>query len=201
MLTISGLKNFYYLTDFHDMLCKAPRISEIIRTRYHRDPLNGDVYIFMYKFLYQQLLDKDQMNELILSELRAIKSSQGGARTESLHAHSVSRAHADKLLAEIYNCTFKPAFTIEQIVEPMKKATGLQRTIVKVSGSLLMTVASIVVPLGGKTLGICPARVKKFMISTNICGKKLADSGYKFHYTFEEAIKDWYRDNDNKYLR
>ena len=24
---------------------------------------------------------------------------------------------------------------------------------------------------------------------------------YKFHYTFEEAIKDWYRDNDNKYLR
>ena len=31
--------------------------------------------------------------------------------------------------------------------------------------------------------------MKKLMISTNICGKKLADSGYKFHYTFEEAIK------------
>ena len=102
---------------------------------------------------------------------------------------------------ELYNCTFEPAFTIEQIVETMKKATGLQRTIVKVPGSLLMTVASIVGPLGGKALGICPARVKKLMISTNICGKKLADSGYKFHYTFEEAIKDWYRDNDNKYLR
>ena len=102
---------------------------------------------------------------------------------------------------ELYNCTFEPAFTIEQIVETMKKATGLQRTIVKVPGSLLMTVASIVGPLGGKALGICPARVKKLMISTNICGKKLADSGYKFHYTFEEAIKDWYRDNDNQYLR
>ena len=102
---------------------------------------------------------------------------------------------------ELYNCTFEPAFTIEQIVETMKKATGLQRTIVKVSGTLLMTVASIVGPLGGKALGICPARVKKLMISTNICGKKLADSGYKFHYTFEEAIKDWYRDNDNLYLR
>lgn len=102
---------------------------------------------------------------------------------------------------ELYNCTFEPAFTIEQIVETMKKATGLQRIIVKVSGSLLMTVASIVGPLGGKALGICPARVKKLMISTNICGKKLADSGYKFHYTFEEAIEDWYRDNDNKYLR
>ena len=102
---------------------------------------------------------------------------------------------------ELYNCTFEPAFTIEQIVETMKKATGLQRIIVKVSGSLLMTVASIVGPLGGKALGICPARVKKLMISTNICGKKLADSGYKFHYTFEEAIKDWYRNNDNLYLR
>ena len=48
---------------------------------------------------------------------------------------------------ELYNCTFEPAFTIEQIVETMKKATGLQRTIVKVPGSLLMTVASIVGPL------------------------------------------------------
>ena len=83
----------------------------------------------------------------------------------------------------------------------MKKATGVQRTVVEVPGSLLMTVARIVGSLGGKALGICPARVKKLMISTYICGKKLADSGYKFHYTFEEAIKDWYRDNDNKYLR
>ena len=49
MLTISGLRNFYYLPHFHDMRCKAPRISEIIRSRYHRDPHNGDVYIFMSK--------------------------------------------------------------------------------------------------------------------------------------------------------
>ena len=49
MLTISGLRNFYYLPHFHDMRCKAPRISEIIRSRYHHDPHNGDVYIFMSK--------------------------------------------------------------------------------------------------------------------------------------------------------
>ena len=49
MLSISCLKNFYYLPTFHDMRCKAPRISEIIRSRYHRDPHNGDVYIFMSK--------------------------------------------------------------------------------------------------------------------------------------------------------
>ncbi|MCF2690402.1 hypothetical protein I6E64_15265 [Bacteroides fragilis] len=44
-----GLKNFYYLPTFHDMRCKAPRVSEIIRSRYYRDPLQGDVYIFMSK--------------------------------------------------------------------------------------------------------------------------------------------------------
>lgn len=49
MLSINGLHNFYYLPELHDMRCKARRISEIIRGRYHRDPLNGDVYMFMSK--------------------------------------------------------------------------------------------------------------------------------------------------------
>ena len=47
MLSINGLHNFYYLPELHDMRCKAQRIAEIIRGRYHRDPLNGDVYMFM----------------------------------------------------------------------------------------------------------------------------------------------------------
>ena len=49
MLTISGLKNYYFLPNFYDMRCKAPRVFEIIRRKYHRDPTNGDVYIFMSK--------------------------------------------------------------------------------------------------------------------------------------------------------
>jgi len=49
MLSINGLHNFYYLPELHDMRCKAQRICEIIRGRYHRDPLNGDVYMFMSK--------------------------------------------------------------------------------------------------------------------------------------------------------
>jgi transposase len=49
MLTVSGLKNYYFLPDFHDMRCKAPRVFEIIRGKYHRDPSNGDVYVFMSK--------------------------------------------------------------------------------------------------------------------------------------------------------
>ena len=61
--------------------------------------------------------------------------------------------------------------------------------------------AASVIGCLGAPMGICPARVKKLMVSTNICGKKLAASGYIFHYTFEEAISDWFKDNDNQYLK
>ena len=49
MLTIYGLKNFYYLLSFQDMRYKASCVSEIIRSRNHRDPLQGYVYIFISK--------------------------------------------------------------------------------------------------------------------------------------------------------
>lgn len=100
---------------------------------------------------------------------------------------------------ELYNCTFEPAFTIEYICEAMKKVTGLHRSILRIPSWILMPAAHMAMALGSP-MGICPARVKKLMISTNICGKKLASSGYKFHYTFEEAILDWYQDNDLKGL-
>ncbi len=101
---------------------------------------------------------------------------------------------------ELYNCTFEPAYTIEQIAETMKKVTGMKRTIPLIPSWVLMPVAAIIGALGAP-MGICPARVKKLMISTNICGKKLATSDYTFHYTFEEAIADWYKDNDYQCLQ
>lgn len=101
---------------------------------------------------------------------------------------------------ELYNCTFEPAFTIEQIVDTMQKATGMHKKIIKIPAWLIMSAATVIGALGAP-MGICPARVKKLMISTNICGKKLANSDYKFHYTLEEAIKDWFNDNNNQYLK
>ena len=100
---------------------------------------------------------------------------------------------------ELYNCTFEPAYTIEQIVATMNKVTGLNRTAPLIPAWILMPAAAVIGCLGA--MGICPARVRKLMVSTNICGKKLADSGYHFHYTFEEAIADWFKDNDNQYLK
>lgn len=101
---------------------------------------------------------------------------------------------------ELYNCTFEPAYTIEQIVATMNKVTGLNRTAPLIPAWILMPAAAVIGRLGAP-MGICPARVRKLMVSTNICGKKLADSGYHFHYTFEEAIADWFKDNDNQYLK
>lgn len=101
---------------------------------------------------------------------------------------------------DIFNCTFEPAYNIEQICETMKKATGLNYRIPLIPGGLLMTAATILGPIGGKKVGIHPARVKKLMISTNICGKKLAACDYKFHYSFEDTFTDWLDDCDGKGL-
>ncbi len=95
---------------------------------------------------------------------------------------------------DIFNCTFEPAFTIEEICQTIQKATGMKRYVPLVPAWILMTAARILGPIGGKKLGLHPDRVKKLMVSTNICGKKLADSGYKFHYEFEETFKDWFAD-------
>jgi len=101
---------------------------------------------------------------------------------------------------EVYNCTFEPAFTIEQIVDTMKKATGLKSWTPLIPSWLLMPVAYIAMILGSP-MGICPARVRKLMISTNISGKKLSESGYSFKYTLDSAIKDWMKDSGAEGLK
>lgn len=108
--------------------------------------------------------------------------------------------HQNKGL-DLFNCTYNPAFTIEQICKTMMEATNMNRKLMKIPGGFLKFVAAIIGALGGKALGIHPDRVKKLMISTNINGKKMADSGYKFKYSFLDAIKDWYKDNNNTGLK
>lgn len=101
---------------------------------------------------------------------------------------------------DIFNCTFEPAYTIEEIVKTIKKVTGLTQWVPYIPNAIIMPAAACF-KLIGSPMGICPARVKKLQISTNICGKKLAASGYKFKYSFEEAIADWYEDNQKQYLQ
>ena len=106
---------------------------------------------------------------------------------------------ARKTTFDIFNCTFEPAYTIEQIVTAMKKVTGLTQSVPYIPNSVIMPMAACA-KMMGSPMGICPARVKKLQISTNICGEKMALSGYQFNWTFEEALKDWYADNKYQYL-
>lgn len=101
---------------------------------------------------------------------------------------------------ELYNCCFEPAYTIQHIVEAMKKVTGLTQFVPDIPNWVIMPMARTAMLLGSP-MGICPARVKKLQISTNICGEKLKNCGYQFKWSFEEALADWYEDNDRKYLK
>ena len=68
---------------------------------------------------------------------------------------------------ELYNCTFESAFTIGQIVETMKKATDYNIPLSRCRESSNDS-CKYCRSVRGKALGICPARVKKLMISTNM---------------------------------
>mgnify|MGYP002854904643 CR=1 FL=1 len=96
---------------------------------------------------------------------------------------------------DLFNCTFEPAYSIEQIVTAMKKVTGMTPFVPYIPNAIIMP-AAVCAKLVGSPMGICPARVKKLQISTNICGKKMAESGYHFKWTFEEALADWFEDNN-----
>lgn len=101
---------------------------------------------------------------------------------------------------ELYNCCYEPACTIEHIVGAMKRVTGLTQMVPYIPNAFIMPVAFLAKCVGSP-IGICPARVKKLQISTNISGKRLAENGYDFKYTFEEALKDWFEDNDRRELQ
>lgn len=101
---------------------------------------------------------------------------------------------------ELYNCCYEPAYTIEHIVDVIKRKTGLTQFVPDIPNPVIMPVAVVIGALGAP-MGICPARVKKLQISTNICGKKMKNSGYDFKWSFEGAIEDWFIDNKKKYLK
>jgi len=100
---------------------------------------------------------------------------------------------------DLYNCTFEPAYTIEQIVQAMKQVTGLHQSVPYIPNAVIMP-AAVGAKLAGSPMGICPARVKKLQVSTNISGRKMKESGYRFKWTFEEALADWFEDNNKKCL-
>jgi GlcNAc-P-P-Und epimerase len=100
---------------------------------------------------------------------------------------------------QTYNCTYFPAPTIEHIAKTIKAATGLNRFIPYIPKTPLMAAASVAGIVGGLGLGICPERVHKLMVSTNISGEKL-NRDYPLKYSLEEAFADWFKDCEGRGL-
>ena len=100
---------------------------------------------------------------------------------------------------QLHNCCYYPSFTIEQIANTMLKATDMHRHIPYIPKKPMMAAATVCGALGGLGLGICPARVKKLMVSTNIDGQKISQN-YPLRYSLEEAFRDWYKDCCGKEL-
>ncbi|MDR1541548.1 MAG: hypothetical protein LBU32_26870 [Clostridiales bacterium] len=96
--------------------------------------------------------------------------------------------------AELYNCTYEPPPSVSRICESIKMVAGMKRRTLLIHGWLLMAAASCAAHLGELGLGIHPDRIRKVMESTNISGRKLAESGYDFRYTLEEILRDWLED-------
>ena len=49
MLALTGQEHFYYIPGCTDMRYGYRKLAEIVRHKFLRNPLNGDVYIFMNK--------------------------------------------------------------------------------------------------------------------------------------------------------
>lgn len=51
MLALTGEEHFYFIPGCTGMRYGYRKLSEIVRHKFLRDPLNGDVYIFMLRAL------------------------------------------------------------------------------------------------------------------------------------------------------
>ena len=100
---------------------------------------------------------------------------------------------------QTYNCAFFPAHDIKHIAQAMNRITGLNRFIPYIPKIPLIMAAGFAGALGGLGLGICPERVRKLMISTNISGEKLSKD-YPLEYMLETALIDWFKDCGGKGL-
>ena len=112
-------------------------------------------------------------------------------------ASTVTLERSDRV--QLFNCCYYPSFTIEEIANTMLEATGMKRYIPFIPRKPMMAAATVCGVLGGLGLGICPARVKKLMVSTNIDGHKLAQN-YPLSYSLKDAYSDWYKDCARKGL-
>lgn len=102
---------------------------------------------------------------------------------------------------ELYNCCYEPAYTIEHIVESMKRVTKYEG-----KSSFHAGMADHDCCWYSRSARLSDGHLsgtseKVADLYEYLRKKTVRFLGYRFHYTFEEALADWYKDNGNLYLQ
>jgi nucleoside-diphosphate-sugar epimerase len=102
----------------------------------------------------------------------------------------------------IYNLAIPFELKIEDIVNTIKKSFSFKGStfIVPYKLALLGGYFFEILGLIGFKTNIHHRRIQKLFFSTNISSDRLVEDGFKFEYTFEEAISDWRTDCNNEGL-
>jgi GlcNAc-P-P-Und epimerase len=97
----------------------------------------------------------------------------------------------------LFNMSMNPGPSIEEYVNSIAKVSKMKIWIPNVPSVLLFT-AAYLIDFIAKPLGLnhpfSPVRIRKLIRSNNIIPTYLADNGYDYKYTLDEAFADWKKD-------
>ncbi len=97
----------------------------------------------------------------------------------------------------LYNFTMEQAPTVEEYVTTVCKVAGIKRWIPSAPYPLFLAlsyfISFLTKPLGIKQ-PINPTRIRKLVKSNNIEPSVLREYGYKYQYSLETAMRDWFKD-------
>lgn len=96
----------------------------------------------------------------------------------------------------LYNFSFAERLTIEEICSGMCAVARYKPVKYMLPGKIICAVGEIfsLLEKAGLRTGINSERVKKLMSSTNIVPDVLVIEGYRYKFSFIEAIQDWYEE-------
>lgn len=102
-----------------------------------------------------------------------------------------------------YNFCYQKKYTTRDIVNAFRNVLGF-RAFCPVIPLFFVNAGARILSLFQfqfiKKMGLVPDRIIKLVKSTNISSQKLAESGFQFNWTLEEALSDWARDCGSNHL-
>jgi nucleoside-diphosphate-sugar epimerase len=97
----------------------------------------------------------------------------------------------------LFNMSMNPGPTIKEYVDMVCEVEGINRFVPNVPFSIIYSasfVADFLAKIARVNQPISPVRIKKLVRSNNIIPQYLQDNGYKYLFTFKEAMTDWRKD-------